>query len=61
MYKGLFMNHRAPVGSMPPTIHANGGMAMIVPVDQLKELLNRKELIQQRDTAVVLVLKGVKP
>lgn len=43
------------------TIHANSGIAMIVPVDQLKELLNRKELIRQRDTAVALVLKGVKP
>ena len=34
------------------TIHANSGIAMVVPVDQLKELLYSPELQSERDAAV---------
>lgn len=34
------------------TIHANSGIAMVVPVDQLKELLSSPELQRERDAAL---------
>jgi hypothetical protein len=34
------------------TIHANSGIAMVVPVEQLKALLDSPELQRERDAAV---------
>jgi hypothetical protein len=34
------------------TIHANSGIAMIVPVDQVKDLIDLPEFKRQRDLAV---------
>jgi hypothetical protein len=42
------------------TIHANSGIAMIVPVDQLKDLLYRPEFVQERDAAVSSILNAAK-
>jgi hypothetical protein len=34
------------------TIHANSGIAMVVPIDQLKDLLFSPELQRERDAAL---------
>ena len=41
-----------PATDYEGTVHANSGIAMIVPVEQLKVLLDSRELQQERDAAV---------
>jgi hypothetical protein len=41
-------------------LDSNSGIAMIVPVDQLKDLLNLDELVPQREVAITLMLRGIK-